>query len=189
MLENMLKYTFSIKREIEVINVSSLDDLESGATVFVDRIENCCFAEWDIEDIAKYFSDECKATQIFFMNTNKDYLFHKYNDVTVWNNVVPIIIDKCNKNTSRDTYIYNDFETETFYLLTQNKELRKMAIDFNEKMDLDNMQMEVRTNGFETAEQLKISVLEGILDATEQRLLHYIDKCNNLEEELNKLRK
>lgn len=189
MIENMCRFGFSTPYELQLIPVSELSEIEPNSVLIVDRLDETMFESWDIEVIATYFTEECLAKEIFFINSNKDYVFHKASDETVWNNVIPIAINKHNKDENRDFDLYNDFETETFYLYTKNKEIRKMAIEFEHSRMLDNLQIEVRSEGFETQEQLRISVLEGILDATEYRLLHYINKCNKLEKELGNLRK
>lgn len=188
MIENMCKHTLDVC-DTQVLAVSNVDEIEENAIVFVDRIKGSCLEDWDIERIAEYFSEECPAKQIFFMNSERDYVFHRAKNETVWNNVVPIVLEKDNKNINRDFELYNDFGNETFYLYTKNKEIRHMAVEFKNSRELENLEIEVRTNGFDSKEQMRISVLEGILDATEQRLNHYIRKCNELENELNSLRK
>lgn len=188
MIENMCKYTFNLA-DVQVVSVSDISEIEEDGIVFVDRTKGSCIEDLDIERVAEYFSDVCPAKQIFYMNSDRNYVFHKAEDETVWSNIVPIVITKENKNMNRDYELYNDFEAETFYLYTKNEEIRRMALELNEKKELDNLQIEVRAKGFESKEQLRISVLEGILEATEQRLNHYIKRCSELEQEINTIRK
>ena len=189
MIENMCKFGFTDPLDIQIVQVSDLSDIEPNSVVIVDRIDETIFESLDIEVIASYFTEECLAREIFFINSNKEYAFHKADDESVWNNIIPIEIEKHNRDEDRDYELYNDFETETFYVYTKSKEIRKMAVEFEKSKMLDNLKIEMRTGGFETPEQLRISVLEGILDATEQRLLHYIKKCKTLEKELEGVRK
>lgn len=189
MQQNMCKYSLSNAEDIQILPIEELEEIESDAVVMIDRVENSIFKDWDIEDIAKYIMEKCPAKEIFFLNSNKDYVFHKSQNEKIWNHVIPIVIEKKNLNELRDFELYNDFENETLYLFTRNREVRKMALEFEQERTLDNLQIEVRTGGFSTPEQLRLSVMEGILDATERRLQHYIKKCDELEKEVEKLRK
>lgn len=189
MLENMCKHSLRGADDIQIMPIEELEELKKDSILIIDRIEKSVFDDWNIEEIAEYITEKCPAKAIFFLNSNKDYVFHKSKDETVWNHVIPIEIEKKNLNEMRDFELYNDFEKETLYLFTENKEMRRMAMEFEQERTLDNLQIEVRTGGFSTPEQLRISVMEGIVDATERRLQHYIKKCDELEKEIEQLRK
>lgn len=189
MLQNMCRYSFDKTVNIQIVPLEATEELEKDSVVIVDRIEKSIFKEWDIEDIAQYFTEKCPAKEIFLLNSNRDYVFHKSKNKKVWNHIIPIEIEKKNLNEMRDFELYNDFEKETLYLFTKHKEIRKMAMEFEEERTLENLQIEIRTGGFSTPEQLQISVMEGIVDATERRLQHYINRCDELEKEIEKLRK
>lgn len=189
MLQNLCKYSVRNAGDIQIIPIEDVNDVEPGSVIIVDRVEKSVFCDWNIEDIAEYLTDKCQAKEIFCLNSKQDYVFHKSNDETIWNHVIPMEIKKNNLNELRDSELYDDFETETLYLFTMDKEIRKMALGFEQERTLDNLQIEVRTGGFSTQEQLRFSVMEGIVDATERRLQHYIRRCKELEQEVEQLRR
>lgn len=62
-----------------------------------------------------------------------------------------------------------------------------MAKDFHETVSLEDTGTELSIAQL-TPEQVKIKMLEGILEATEKRLVEYIENEKRLMEELQKYR-
>lgn len=117
---------------------------------------------------------------IFFINSTKEYYFHDIFNKQVWDCITPICI---NKSLKRNNEVYADLEEEVIYFYSKNERFRKMAEKVHFSKELTNTGIEISVKEL-TSEQRKIKALEGILEATEKRLLYYM----NLVEEYEKRR-
>ena len=68
------------------------------------------------------------------------------------------------------------------HIYTKNERLRKMAENFNIEKTLENTGATIKTEPLSEQER-KIKILEGILEATENRLRYYIDLVENDSED------
>lgn len=187
-LDNLCRYAIGNGFGVALKMIDSLSDIEAESVLLVDRMEEELFTGMSREEIAEYFVRKCPAKNIVFINSNKDYLFYSPKYKSFSENIVPIVIKKKNLGLNRDYEMYDDFTDETIYVLSKEERARQMAINFHHSKQLDNLKVELQVDGFETEEQMKISVLQGMLEATEQRLLYYMKICKE-QEELLKIRK
>lgn len=187
-LDNLCRYAIGNGFGVALKMIHSLSDIEAESVLLVDRMEEELFTGMSREEIAEYFVRKCPAKNIVFINSNKDYLFYSPKYKSFSENIVPIVIKKKNLGLNRDYEMYDDFTDETIYVLSKEERARQMAINFHHSKQLDNLKVELQVDGFETEEQMKISVLQGMLEATEQRLLYYMKICKE-QEELLKIRK
>lgn len=79
------------------------------------------------------------------------------------------------------------FTEHTMYFYTENKEMKKMAESFAAEEEFPHTKTRVSVRQM-SDEQIRICMLEGMLKATERRLLEYIDAEKELREELERLR-
>lgn len=107
---------------------------------------------------------------IIFINTRMDYCFYDFYHKALWDSIVPVCI---NKKKTRDEDFYADVNQEVVYVYTKNKEIRDMVENFEVKRSLLNTGMDIEVPHL-SPEERRIKVLEGLLEATEKRLLHYI---------------
>ena len=73
------------------------------------------------------------------------------------------------------------------YFYSARSEVNRMAEEFREKRELPHQGKTISVEGL-TEEELRICMLEGILAATERRLLEYIETEKELREEIRSLK-
>lgn len=110
-------------------------------------------------------------SSIVFINFKQDFCFYDINHKALWKYIVPICIGK---KQNRDDEFYADINQEMIYFYSKNERILNMANNFEFERELTNTGMTVSVEKM-TAEQKRIKVLEGILEATEKRLLYYIE--------------
>lgn len=149
---------------------------ENGTFYIIDDVE----AEegYSREDVIALAENLPSDSAILFINFKQDFCFYDIHHKQIWNDIVPICIRK--KQTSGDEF-YASTQTETVYFYSKNEELKKMAQELDFTNELKYTGMEISIDKL-TPEQKQIRVLEGVLEATEKRLLYYM----NLVEEMKK---
>ena len=75
----------------------------------------------------------------------------------------------------------------TMYFYSERSEVNRMAEEFRERRELPHQGKTISVEGL-TEEELRICMLEGILAATERRLLEYIETEKELREEIRSLK-
>jgi hypothetical protein len=183
LIENMQKYT---DEDFSTMNIEEMqpEEIYENSILIVDQITNTFLQDMDIEEVATYFQTENLAKGIIFLNTNSDFLFYKSGHTVMQNCLFPFVIKKMNLNPKRNYELYDDFESEHIYLYSAVREVMLMAENYEYTKDLENLQMQIKVKKHKTDTHLKIAVLEGIIEATQKRLLHYIEKCDIQEAEI-----
>lgn len=111
---------------------------------------------------------------IVFINGNERFCFYDYDRKEIWDDIIPVTI---NKSQLRNEDFYSDTETETIYFYTKSSGIRRDIEMYSLEKNLEYTGMKVTV--YENSEQeQRIKVLEGLLAATEKRLLYYIEKEN-----------
>lgn len=134
------------------------------------------------EDIISLLDSASENDVVVFINFKDDYCFYDVNRKDIFNHIIPILIKK-KKTKNKD--FYSDTKTETIYVYTKNEELKSMIEQANMNETLEHAGLEISFEHL-TEEQRKLKVLEGILKATEKRLLFYMDRVKELEKEAPK---
>lgn len=111
---------------------------------------------------------------IVFLNSKEDYCWYNYERRDLWANIVPILLKK-NMLESITEDFYASLEDEIIYVYSQNEELLTMAKNTVIDKELPHVGISIENKPL-TSEQERIKMLEGILAATEKRLLYYIEK-------------
>ncbi len=142
---------------------------ENHTAVIVDDISITGFSRDDIIGMLKKAAGDAI---IIFINSRADYCFYDYFQKDLFRFTTPVTLTK---KILREEDCYAPLTDETIYVFTKNKEMTQMA----EKLIADE---KLNASGIEivlpelTPEQRQIKALEGILAATEERLLYYINK-------------
>ena len=111
---------------------------------------------------------------VIFINSKEDYCWYDYELRDIWTNIVPVSLKKrILENTPED--FYASLRDEILYVYSKNEELLTMAKNTVIDKELLHTGISIENNTF-TPEQERIKMLEGILAATEKRLLYYIEK-------------
>ncbi len=113
---------------------------------------------------------------VVFINSAADYCWYSYERKSLWDHIKPVVLKK-QAIREMDEDFCTTLDTEILYAYSKNKELLNMVEKMEIKKDLPHVGVRVEKEAM-TPEQEKIKMLEGILAATEKRLLYYINKEN-----------
>ena len=160
------------------LSAESLETLPENSENLI-LIDDISETELKYEDIVSYAENIDENSAIIFTNTKKDFCFYHIDHKDLWKNIVPVCITK---EQNRPDEYYMDNETDIIYIYTKNERLRKMAENFNIEKTLENTGATIKTEPLSEQER-KIKILEGILEATENRLRYYIDLVENDSED------
>ncbi len=180
--------------ECQLKNLAMFSSLVSNVFLFqTDLSESTCesicvvdsVCEKDISAVELIEKvDQNELMGIIFLNSQKDYEMYSYKRKDLFHKLIPIVIRK--KKIS-DFEHYDTKSEDVIYFYTRNERLMNMAKDFRETVSLEDTGTELSIAQL-TPEQVKIKMLEGILEATEKRLVEYIENEKRLMEELQKYR-
>lgn len=109
---------------------------------------------------------------ILFLNETGKYPLYTYGCREQFLEMVPVTVLQKNRE-------------HTMYFYSENKEVKEMTETFRCKKELSSCEDTIRIQEL-TPEGMRIRMLEGILAATEQRLLAYIESEKELKKELKK---
>lgn len=127
------------------------------------------------DDIIRLTEELDDNSAIVFINFKQDFCFYDIEHKDLWKNIVPVCIKK---NQIENAEFCADTDTEVIYFYSKNKEYKQMAENLNFDKKLEHTGIELSIEKL-TPEQERIKVLEGILEATEKRLLYYIKQVEN----------
>lgn len=111
---------------------------------------------------------------VVFINSKADYCWYAYEHKSLWEHIVPVVLKKV-AIREKDEDFCASLTNEILYVYSKSEELLNMTKKTEIKKELPHVGIRVETETM-TPEQEKIKMLEGILAATEKRLLHYIAK-------------
>lgn len=157
----------------EIIQLEDLKgNISENSAVIVD--ESPVHAARFSQQVSLFLEGLSESVQAYFVNSNEDYCFYHHHHKNLWKNFIPIeIVKKANRN--KDIYLNLDTECVYLYMKGGNKSMKSI----HEK-ELSNSGINISTVIPEDKD-LKIKMLEGMLEATEKRLLYYIQKSSELE--------
>lgn len=167
-IEKLIQYALE-DNKINVIPISNLKD-ERGVLI-IDK--NC-----NTNEVIQFIKKTDEDTVVIFINSQKDYCFYDINHKNMWDYIIPKFIKK---KCIRNSEFYSSLEEETIYVYSKNRRYRRMIQEFEFNKKLENTGLEISTELL-SPEMLRIKVLEGILEATERRLLYYINLVKEYEE-------
>ena len=149
-------------------------------TIIVDDIGSQ--KEVDRKRLQDFMVNAGPDTMFIFINSQNDYCWYALDKKDLWKDMSPVTIHKILREDVNTESLYASLYDEVVYVYTKNentmKEVKKMEI----KKELPHVGIDI--SKFPLAEdQERIKMLEGILEATEQRLLYYIDRVKELEQE------
>ena len=92
----------------------------------------------------------------------------------------PIVLSKELFGEKKEDF-YADLDDDVIYIYSKNKEVMKLIDEINIEKNLQHTGISINKMNL-TPEQERIKILEGILAATERRLLYYIEKEKQVNE-------
>lgn len=169
LMKNLIGHTDINLKNISVNKIEKIDfDNDNNGVYIIDDIEYS--NSINEKDIINLLDNISPNSIMIFINSNKEYCFYDYEYKHIWQNIIPICI---NKKIIKSNEIYVNDNEEIIYLYSKNKEIASMAkqLVYNKKLESTGIEISIANL---SEEQRKIKVLEGLLEATEKRLLHYI---------------
>lgn len=114
-----------------------------------------------------------------FINSMKNYIFSSKHDSYIWENLLPVVINKKKCNQIKDDYYANENE-DIIYIYTKNREIYEEILKLEVKKELKNTGIVLEKEILDHKD-IEIKILEGKLAATERRLAYYIDLVEKME--------
>lgn len=127
--------------------------------------------------VVKSLKDLDQESDIIFINSQNDYCWYDYYHKYLWDNIKPIVLSKKLYGQKEEDF-YSDLNEEVIYVYSKNKEVMKVLDELEVEKKLPHTGIEINKISL-TPEQERIKMLEGVLAATERRLLYYIEKEKN----------
>lgn len=158
--------------------IEILEEMSETCVIIVDRMTaNQEDSRKDVVAMLKMLNRMQRLASkicVVFINTEKDFCWYSYEQKCLWEHMAPLVLLKCKMQQSGSDF-YADMEQETMYVFSCDKEILKMAKETEIKKELPHVGLSFTTACLPQNEET-IKMLEGVLAATERRLLYYIEK-------------
>lgn len=151
--------------------------LGASGLFIIDNITDIASKE-DIINILDKAGGDCAAV---FINSLKDICFYHKDRTDIYKHIIPIRIYK---ELLRENQVYEDDEPDTIYIWTKNENIKRKICAMSIEKTLGYTGIKIKKEAM-TEESLRIAVLEGILEATEKRLLYEIEKNKKTPENVS----
>lgn len=177
--KQLLKNLLNVSGAQFVKNINSVTNLRkiSGKSiVIIDDFNHDTLPE--SKDIYDFLDLVDQESIIIFLNSFKKYMFYDYPNKDLFECVVPVEI--LHSSTVDETEQYST----TFFVYSKRKDIREMVNQQKFEKNLSSSKEMIKVDAL-SEEQLRIKILEGILEATEKRLEHYMKLESELREKLN----
>lgn len=119
-------------------------------------------------------------TAFIFVNSQRDYCWYSIDKKDLWDHMTPIVLQKILRDDAPEEDFYESLRDEVMFLYSKNLDTQKRVNEMSEEKQLPHAGINISKMPL-TNEEERIKVLEGILEATEQRLLYYIERVKELE--------
>lgn len=152
-------------------NLEIVDNIYDANYIFIDDyIDNHYNVLYKTYEMINY------KQQIIYINSKSVFLEYDlfYDKIE---NIKPIVLSK---TVNREEHIYQNLEDEIIFVICKCNNFR---LEFKMEKELENTGITLETTDL-TKDQIRIKVLEGILEATEKRLLYILEENKELKEKL-----
>lgn len=168
--------------ELISCDVHILHDLEQFPQDGVVLIDDIGSREYETrKKLQNILNSLLKNNIVIFLNSLNDYCWYSVNNKEIWEHIKPIVLKKQRIVGMEDyEYFYESLEDETMYAYSYDEEILNSIGSMKMNKQLNHVGIEVTKEDLSKQEE-RIKILEGILDATEQSLLYYINRVKELE--------
>lgn len=133
------------------------------------------------EKLQKALLNADENAVFIFTNTKLDYCWYAIEQKDFWKNILCVPIVKTLRDDAPEEDFYENLKEEQIYVYAKDLKLLKEVNAMTIKKSLPHVGIDVSKLPL-TSEEEHIKMLEGILAATEQRLLYYINRVKELEQ-------
>ena len=160
-----------------ILNETSIEN----SVIIIDQIEDVHVNASKISNYLEVLPDD---VIVIFINSDENYCFYNYSNGKIWDylRAVEIKVKAINNMNNIVTIAGPSLianHKEMIYVYQKGKSMDVYSI----KKELPNVGVTVETSDYDWKEE-KIKLLEGMLEATEKRLLYYIDREKELLDKL-----
>ena len=154
------------------------DEMSETCVILVDRmIANREESSKEIQAMLKMLGRIQRLAAricVVFLNSENDYCWYGYGQRELWEHMVPLVLRK-ERIRQDSSDFYADMEQEVMYVFSYDEEILKMAKETEIHKELPHVGLSFTTACLPQNEET-IKILEGVLAATERRLLYYVEK-------------
>lgn len=117
---------------------------------------------------------------VIFVNSQRDYCWYSIDNKELWEHMLPVELQKELREDAPSEDFYESLQEETLYFYSLNNQILKEVNELSFEKPLPHVGINVEKIPL-TSDEERIKILEGVLEATEQRLLYYINRVKELE--------
>lgn len=175
LVQNLLNY--SDAWSAKGINVSQLNDMrvkKNSAIIFDDLFDNDSTQISPIR-LAELIDED---SVLIFPNSKKKYIFYEYPKKEIFDHIVPVVIVRQDREQDEEI-------SEVLYIYSKNRRVLEVVNEIFFNKELKSMDSTLSKQCL-SEDQIRIKVLEGILEATEKRLNYYIKLEQELRDQLKR---
>ena len=146
--------------------VDSMDELKAVSKesfIVCDKLDKLDIRPYDL---CRMIDEKVENSIFLFLNSGQSFMFYDYYYKKIWDYAYPVEIRKIKR---REMDVYENLKPETIYFFHKGG-LSMQPISYS----LENTGVDIVIEDFK-GDKLRIKVLEGLLEATEQRLMQYIE--------------
>lgn len=151
------------KRKIHLSEINP-DDQDLPAWIMIDDISQSTFERNRLQNLLLHINTE--KTNYIFINSKQDYCYYEYENRQICKDIIPVEFQYLNRKNRILIFSKN-----------QSTKERIKKFSMNETLDYSKGKLETCPM---SEEEMKIAILEGTLQATEERLQYYIQLVNDI---------
>lgn len=151
------------KRKIHLSEITP-DDQDLPAWIIIDDISQSTFDRNRLQNLL--FHVNADKTNYIFINSKHDYCYYEFENRQICRDIIPV------------NYQYLNRKNEIL-ILSKNQSTKERIKKFSMSETLNYSKEKIETCPM-SEEEIRIAILEGTLQATEERLQYYIQLVNDI---------
>ncbi len=159
-------------------NLSQLPAGDGAYTVIVDDLTE--EDESGRDAVRALLQSAGKDINVIFLNTQSDYCWYSIDSKELWAHMIPVALKKRLREDASSEDFYESLQEEILYVYSLSDRTLKEVNELSFEKQLPHVGINVEKIPL-TEDEERLKMLEGILEATEQRLLYYINRVKELE--------
>ena len=159
-------------------NLSQLPAGDGAYTVIVDDLTE--EDEPGRDAVQALLQSAGKDVNVIFLNTQSDYCWYSIDSKELWAHMIPVTLKKRLREDAPSEDFYESLQEEILYVYSLSDRTLKEVNELSFEKQLPHVGINVEKIPL-TEDEERLKMLEGILEATEQRLLYYIHRVKELE--------
>ncbi len=180
-VDNFYKFCgLGAKKYTEYEKLEAGSDIDGGKTVWlVDEITN---PHAEAENMVRWLTGLSEGSAAVFINSDENYCFYHYNYKNIWQSIQPLGINIKAMEGMEHTVSFagpsmREEKQEMIYIYSKEGEMCMYEME----RQLPHVGISVSAENF-NGDKMQIKLLEGMLAATEKRLLYYMEREKELSE-------